>query len=67
MIRKGKPRQINGCLEDKNSKDPISKITRAKRDGGMVEHLSSKHKALSSNPQYLQKRKEMVEETESER
>jgi hypothetical protein len=33
--------------------DPISKITNAKRAGGVaqrVEHLPSKHKALSSTP-----------------
>jgi hypothetical protein len=33
--------------------NPISKITRGKRAGGMaqaVEHLSSRHEALSSNP-----------------
>jgi hypothetical protein len=33
--------------------NPISKITRAKRIGGMaqaVEYVPSKHKALSSNP-----------------
>jgi hypothetical protein len=29
--------------------DSISKITRAKRVGGVAEHLSSKGKALSSN------------------
>jgi hypothetical protein len=30
--------------------EPISKITRTKRAGGMIEHLPSKHEALSPNP-----------------
>jgi hypothetical protein len=40
--------------------DPISKITRAKRVGGIaqaVECLPSKHKALSSNPMPQKKKK----------
>jgi hypothetical protein len=40
---------------------PISKITKAKRSGGMiqaVEHLPSKLKTLSSNPSTTKKRKE---------
>jgi hypothetical protein len=41
--------------------DPNSKITKAKRAGGMaqvVEHLHSKCKALSSNPSITKTQKE---------
>jgi hypothetical protein len=40
--------------------DPISKITRAKRAGGMaqgVEHTSQKHEALSFKPSTAKKKK----------
>jgi hypothetical protein len=41
--------------------DPSSKITRAKRAGGMtqaIEHLARKCEALSSNPSITEERKE---------
>jgi hypothetical protein len=44
----------------KKSQDTIYKITRAKGADGMaqaVEHLTSKHKALSSNPSTAKKKK----------
>jgi hypothetical protein len=39
--------------------DPISKITKTKRAGGMIqviEHVPSKHKALNSNPSTTNKK-----------
>jgi hypothetical protein len=44
--------------------DPISKITRAKRAGGVVqavEYLPNKHKALTSNPNTVKKKKKNCE------
>jgi hypothetical protein len=46
-------------------RDPISKITRAKRAGGVaqvVEPLPSKCKALSSNPKTKKKKKKKKKE-----
>jgi hypothetical protein len=43
--------------------EPSSKLTRAKRARGMdqvVEHLPSKHEALSSNPSTIKNKKKMV-------
>jgi hypothetical protein len=54
---------------DLNKKwNPISKITRAKRDGGVaqvVEHLPSKHKAMNSNlnTSKEKKKKTLLKET----
>jgi hypothetical protein len=50
---------IKACLNKK--RNPISKITRVKRDGSVaqaVECLPSKKKALSSNPSIVKERKE---------
>jgi hypothetical protein len=47
--------------------DPHSKISRAKRTGGVaqaVEHLLCKCKALNSNPSPTRRRKEEEEEEE---
>jgi hypothetical protein len=51
-------------------RDPIFKITGAKRAGGVaeeVERLSSKSEALSSKPQDQQKRRDRERETHRER
>jgi hypothetical protein len=46
-------KEADHCIELLRKKDPVSEITRESRAGGVIqvqEHLSSKHKALNSNP-----------------
>jgi hypothetical protein len=56
-----------GITDPSKKRDPISKVTRAKGTAGMAqvrEHLSSKHKAISSNTNTAtQKVKIAVEQT----
>jgi hypothetical protein len=55
--------KIRGHPQQIVHKTPISKITKAKWTGGMVqgvEHLLCKHKVLSSNSNHTKKKKDDV-------